>query len=131
MPRPYMRHIAATDREIDRLVYELYGLTEEEIKIVEGESATRERKRLTSGPAPCAWLVRAIEPLWAWCRWEVAMKVWEKPKLVILVRSQPQEQILGICKRMSDPAGGGPDSQDYGCVAELFCTSWCSQTDNS
>lgn len=29
------RQIDATDREIDRLVYELYGLTEEEIKIVE------------------------------------------------------------------------------------------------
>jgi hypothetical protein len=27
--------IAATDRQIDRLVYELYGLTEEEIEIVE------------------------------------------------------------------------------------------------
>ncbi|MDR3575640.1 MAG: Eco57I restriction-modification methylase domain-containing protein [Anaerolineaceae bacterium] len=30
------RQILATDRQIDRLVYELYGLTEEEIKIVEG-----------------------------------------------------------------------------------------------
>ncbi len=30
------RQIAATDREIDELVYELYGLTEEEIAIVEG-----------------------------------------------------------------------------------------------
>ena len=29
------RQIEATDREIDRLVYELYGLTEEEIAIVE------------------------------------------------------------------------------------------------
>jgi hypothetical protein len=29
------RQIAATDREIDRLVYELYGLTDEEIAIVE------------------------------------------------------------------------------------------------
>jgi hypothetical protein len=28
--------IATMDREIDRLVYELYGLTEEEIRIVEG-----------------------------------------------------------------------------------------------
>ena len=28
--------IDATDRQIDRLVYELYGLTEEEIGIVEG-----------------------------------------------------------------------------------------------
>ncbi len=32
------RQIDATDREIDRLVYELYGLTDEEIKIVEAES---------------------------------------------------------------------------------------------
>jgi hypothetical protein len=30
------RRIQATDAQIDRLVYELYGLTEEEIKIVEG-----------------------------------------------------------------------------------------------
>jgi len=29
--------VSTTDAEIDRLVYELYGLTEEEIKIVEGE----------------------------------------------------------------------------------------------
>ncbi len=29
------RQIEATDKEIDKLVYELYGLTEEEIKIVE------------------------------------------------------------------------------------------------
>ena len=35
----YQRQIAATDRQIDALVYELYGLAEEEIKIVEG--ATR------------------------------------------------------------------------------------------
>jgi len=31
------RQIVATDRQIDRLVYELYDLTEEEIKIVEGQ----------------------------------------------------------------------------------------------
>jgi hypothetical protein len=30
------RRIEATDRQIDALVYELYGLTEEEIGIVEG-----------------------------------------------------------------------------------------------
>ena len=29
------RQIEATDREIDRLVYELYGLSDEEIRIVE------------------------------------------------------------------------------------------------
>lgn len=33
------RQIDAMDKEIDRLVYELYGLTEVEIKIVEGESS--------------------------------------------------------------------------------------------
>ena len=32
------RQIESTDGAIDRLVYELYGLTEEEVKIVEGES---------------------------------------------------------------------------------------------
>jgi len=31
------RQIAATDAEIDRLVYALYGLTDKEIGIVEGE----------------------------------------------------------------------------------------------
>ena len=31
------RQIEATDREIDRLVYDLYGLTQEEIAIVENE----------------------------------------------------------------------------------------------
>jgi len=31
------RQIAATDARIDRLVYDLYGLTEEEIALVEGQ----------------------------------------------------------------------------------------------
>jgi len=31
------RRIDATDKQIDRLVYELYELTEEEIKMVEGK----------------------------------------------------------------------------------------------
>jgi hypothetical protein len=33
----YERQIRATDEEIDALVYELYGLSEEEIAIVEGD----------------------------------------------------------------------------------------------
>jgi hypothetical protein len=32
----FQAQIDATDRQIDRLVYELYGLTEEEVRIVEG-----------------------------------------------------------------------------------------------
>jgi hypothetical protein len=33
----YQQQIDATDKQIDALVYELYGLTDEEIKIVEGQ----------------------------------------------------------------------------------------------
>ena len=32
------RQIDATDRQIDTLVYQLYGLTDDEIKIVEGRA---------------------------------------------------------------------------------------------
>jgi hypothetical protein len=32
-----LSQIDAIDHQIDRLVYELYGLTEEEIKIIEGQ----------------------------------------------------------------------------------------------
>ncbi len=35
------REIDATDRQIDQLVYELYGLTEEEIEIVGDETTTK------------------------------------------------------------------------------------------
>jgi hypothetical protein len=31
----YERQIKVVDKQIDRLVYDLYGLTEEEIKVVE------------------------------------------------------------------------------------------------
>jgi hypothetical protein len=37
--RLYQRQIESTDRAIEALVYELYGLTEEEIAIVEGRQA--------------------------------------------------------------------------------------------
>ena len=33
----YERQIKILDSQIDRLVYDLYGLTEEEMKVVEGE----------------------------------------------------------------------------------------------
>ena len=31
------REIESTDRQIDNLVYELYGLSEDEVKVVEGK----------------------------------------------------------------------------------------------
>jgi hypothetical protein len=39
--RTMIGHPAATDKQIDNLVYELYGLTDEEIAIVE-EATARE-----------------------------------------------------------------------------------------
>ncbi len=36
--RPVPPGVDATDREIDRLVYNLYGLTDNEIRIVEEEA---------------------------------------------------------------------------------------------
>jgi len=39
------RQIDATDKQIDRLVYELYGLTDEEIRIVEGASQKTQQTR--------------------------------------------------------------------------------------
>lgn len=38
-----MRQIAATDRQIDELVFELCGLTKDEIRIVEGAGAVGSR----------------------------------------------------------------------------------------
>lgn len=35
---------SALEREIDQMMYELYGLTEEEIKIVEGTTGRHGRK---------------------------------------------------------------------------------------
>jgi hypothetical protein len=39
--KAFQREIEATDRQIDTLVYQLYGLTEEVIRIVEGTCPSR------------------------------------------------------------------------------------------
>ena len=54
------RQIEATDRQIDRLVYELYELTEEEIEIVEGGRGQRNAPA-PSGGGGQSWLDKA------WC----------------------------------------------------------------
>ena len=43
------REIAATDRQIDQLVYQLYGLTEDEIRIVEERPAKPAGFRVADG----------------------------------------------------------------------------------
>ena len=46
----YQRQVVATDRQNDRLVYELYGLTEEDIGIVEGlDRGGRSRRSACGG----------------------------------------------------------------------------------
>ncbi|MBN1818735.1 MAG: N-6 DNA methylase [Sedimentisphaerales bacterium] len=45
--RAIERQIAATDQQIDRLVYELYGLTDEEIRLVEEATAKTETAKET------------------------------------------------------------------------------------
>ena len=42
------REIDATDRQIDALVYQLYGLTEDEIKIVEASTDSTSASRAGS-----------------------------------------------------------------------------------
>jgi len=37
MQKKRRRQVAATDKQIDQLVYEFHGLAEDEIRIVEGE----------------------------------------------------------------------------------------------
>ena len=60
------RQIDATDRQIDRLVYELYGLTEAEIAIVEGaegETDIQARSRRGTKSASAVEMLRASDQL--------------------------------------------------------------------
>ena len=55
------------------------------------------------------------------------MKVWEKPQLVVLTRSKPEEAVLGWCKQYI--AGSGPDTAfaGYGCDSyTVDCPFDCS-----
>lgn len=36
------------------------------------------------------------------------MKKWEKPQLVVMTRSKPEEAVLGFCKILGE--GGGPEA---------------------
>ena len=49
-------------------------------------------------------------------------RIWQKPKLVILARSTPEESVLTTCK--SSKAGTGPHNSNGAC----YCMSSCSGT---
>jgi hypothetical protein len=46
------RTIAATDQQIDGLVYELYGLTKDEIRTIEGAALPQQTEPTSTGRLP-------------------------------------------------------------------------------
>ena len=44
-------------------------------------------------------------------------KVWEKPELIVLVRSKPEEAVLTGCKTEVGPLGQGPVGDFWQCSA--------------
>jgi len=44
------------------------------------------------------------------------MKLWEKPKLIVLVRGKPEEAILTVCKTGDGTATSGPHWEFMGCI---------------
>ncbi len=42
-------------------------------------------------------------------------KVWEKPKLIVLVRAEPEESVLASCKLTSGGGGGSGSTMDGLC----------------
>ena len=48
-------------------------------------------------------------------------KEWVKPELIVLVRSNPAEAVLGVCKTL---AGTGPDPFFQGCRNKAANPDW-------
>lgn len=57
------------------------------------------------------------------------MKTWEKPTLIVLVRSEPQESILTVCKTPAEIQGVGAESAFNACFRPE-CSA-CSETPDS
>ncbi len=54
------------------------------------------------------------------------MKQWEKPKLIVLVRSRPEENILQTCKWTEYPPQiGGPGNYATVCDYHDYGTTGC------
>ena len=51
-------------------------------------------------------------------------KAWQKPELIVLVRSRPEEMVLEVCKVQSGWVGGGPGDDNSLC--DFGCAAWCS-----
>lgn len=46
---------------------------------------------------------------------------WQKPELVVLVRSNPEEMVLTACKVTTNPPTSGPSRGSYHCTTQLAC----------
>jgi len=57
-------------------------------------------------------------------------KTWQNPKLIVLVRSKPEEMVLTACKYQPFPAGSTPGSLFSGCLCESLCV-WCDTAGSS
>jgi len=51
------------------------------------------------------------------------MKTWEAPKLIVLVKSKPDEAVLQTCKWPVGTSLPGPETVNTSCV--VACTSAC------
>jgi hypothetical protein len=58
---------------------------------------------------------------------------WERPRLISLVRSRPEEAVLSACKYTSGTGAAGPSAAYNRCTtgASWRCTSECSILGNT
>jgi len=52
-------------------------------------------------------------------------KVWQKPELIVLVRSKPEEAVLGSCKRATSTWGSVPGAAYAQCQTPEYCSGYC------
>lgn len=48
-------------------------------------------------------------------------KLWEKPELIVLVRSNPEEMVLTACKVTGRILRSGPSNGSYECETQQAC----------
>ena len=128
------RQIAATDREIDRLVYELYALSDEEIAIVERENQRRSGKRrwrritmtTAKGKPTITWLILVYDRT-AVQRFPFKRK-WYRFSYARATEAQAQE-VLRLCGYKCRDDGPSPDTPTHDIRASLRLggVSWTSK----
>ncbi len=54
-------------------------------------------------------------------------KTWQKPKLIVLVKGRPEENVLGACKEGPPSSVNGPIIEDVDCIQNLVHCDLCSE----